>query len=122
MAKKERSPDPAEQPALPGTAQRRYIGPIERSLAKALRAAREREDITDQDHAAVAAARSTARLVDWCERNREPHTQTLAVKQLSELLTKLRLEPSSRGSGVTPDGWDAAAADLGTPAGGDAQV
>ena len=95
----------------------KWRGPVERSIAATVRAA---GHLDGMDAAAVALLRSSARAVDWCERNGERHTQALHIARMSELLTKLRLEPSARGEGVTaPDAWDRALQDLGTPAGGD---
>lgn len=108
--------DQHQQVAIPGTGVARWRGPVERSIAATLRAA----SLEDLDAAAVALLRSAARVVDSCERNGERHTHTMAVARMSELLTKLRLEPSARGEGVNgPDEWDRALADLGTPTGGD---
>lgn len=107
-----------DAPILPGVTATRWRGPVERSVAATIRAA---EHLDAQDGTAVALLRSAARVVDSCERNGERHTHTMAVARLSELLTKLRLEPSARGEGVTePDEWDRALADLGTPQAGDA--
>ena len=108
-----------EQPALPGTATPKWRGPVERSIAKAIRAG----EFEDLDAAAVALLRSSARVVDSCERNGERHTHTMAVARMSELLTKLRLEPSARGEGVSePDAWDHALANLGTATSGHPEI
>lgn|SRR5574343_1240434 len=112
--------DDLDVPQLPGMKVSRWRGPVERSIAATVRAC---GHLDDRDGAAVALLRSAARAVDWCERNGERHTQALHVARMSELLTKLRLEPSSRGEGVTePDAWDLALSTLGTPAGGDAPL
>lgn len=118
MSRKPRPADPSdiEQPAMPGLSVTRWRGPVERSITRAIKAG----GFDDLDAAAVALLRSSARVVDSCERNGERHTHTMAVARMSELLTKLRLEPSARGEGVTEhDEWDRALADLGTPAPGD---
>ena len=109
--------DNLDQPALPGTATPRWRGPVERSITKRLMSEAGLEDI---DGPAVALLRSTARAIDWCEKNGERHTQALHVARMSELLTKLRLEPSARGEGVTElDEFDRALAEFTSTSGGD---
>lgn len=118
MTRKQRplEPETVEQPAMPGMAVTRWRGPVERSITRAIKAG----EFEDLDAAAVALLRSSARVVDSCERNGERHTHTMAVARMSELLTKLRLEPSARGEGGgEPDAWDHALAHLGTATTGD---
>jgi hypothetical protein len=99
-----------QQAPLPMTAPRRRVGSVERSIARTLRAA---THLTDMDHTAVALLRSAARNVDACTANSERHTHALAVARMSELLTKLHLEPDARGGGDrAPDEWSRALKEL----------
>jgi hypothetical protein len=109
-----------DQLTIPGTAQRRKVGRAERSLNSSVAHARRAGFLSDFDNGAVGVARALARTVDWCESNGESHTLTLAAGRLSDLLTKLRLEPSSRGV-TDSDGFDRLLEDLGTPTFGDAE-
>ena len=78
------------------------------------------DHLTPQDGAAVALLRESARAVDWCGKNGERHTQALHIARMSELLTKLRLEPSARGSGVSLEQRPSRFIGLGSPTPGHA--
>lgn len=125
--KKQRVPDVTEygeQAMLPGSSTpstRRRVGPVERGVDKACRTARVEGVLTDLDAGTVQLAKTLARTVDWCHSNTEPHTLTMAAARLSEVLTKLKLEPAAREvkqgvkSGID---WDAALAEFSSPAEG----
>lgn len=110
----------ADQPHLPMTSVRRKIGTVERAIAKSIKAA---EHLQDMDGAAVALLRSAARNVDACTANSDRHTHAMAVARMSELLTKLHLEPDSRGEGVKEkSAWDRIVEELGSTESGDAKI
>jgi hypothetical protein len=104
-----------EQEKLPGTDVPRVVGPVELAVEKSILDAAENDELQMLDAGASALALQLARTVDWCHTNAEPHTLTLASARLSELLTKLKLEPASREPKGGKHGginWDAELANL----------
>lgn len=69
------------------------IGPTERAVRKALKAAA----LDDRDHGAGELAAQLARAVDVASRvRRDPYAVAAAGRELSAVLTRLRLDPVSR--------------------------
>lgn len=88
-------------------------GRVEAGLDRAIIAARAAKGLTDVDAAIVTLARAQARGVDAAEGARDTWALAAIGRELRETLTRMRLDPASRGAGV--DGLAEFLAALGRP-------
>lgn len=95
------------------------VGKVQRGVNEAIARARLEGKLDARlDNGAVALARVLAESVDWCRANGEHHTMVMAAARLSDLLTKLQLEPAARAIRAVNNGgidWNAELAQLSTP-------
>jgi len=106
------------------TSSRRTVGRVERRVAASIAAAKRGKHLEARDDGLCALAVELARTVDECSMSTErpqPYALAGASRELREVLTRLRLDPSEREAPAARDPFEqflerAAALEAGAPA------